>query len=130
MRPAVSWFRTNRTVAGQPIPHAARLCNVPADGPTRYFSDGMNCFDALVVAISVTEMVMDIIPSVSGLGPLSVLRAFRLLRIFRLARSWKELHMIIKAMFKSVASTAYLSLLMLLFMFIAALMGMQLFGYK
>ncbi len=90
----------------------------------------MNCFDALVVAISVTEMVLDIIPSVSGLGPLSVLRAFRLLRIFRLARSWKELHMIIKAMFKSVASTAYLSLLMLLFMFIAALMGMQLFGYK
>eukprot|EP00198_Chlamydomonas_reinhardtii_P012138 XP_001701475.1 voltage-gated Ca2+ channel, alpha subunit [Chlamydomonas reinhardtii] len=106
------------------------ILKMTAFGLVRYFRDGMNIFDCLVVVISVTEMVLDIIPSVSGLGPLSVLRAFRLLRIFRLARSWKELNLIIRAIFKSITSTTYLLLLMLLFMFIASLMGMQLFGYK
>ena len=78
----------------------------------RYFRDGMNIFDCLVVVISVTEMVLDIIPSVSGLGPLSVLRAFRLLRIFRLARSWRDLNIIIRGMFNSVKASFMLVLLM------------------
>lgn len=90
----------------------------------------MNVFDAIVVATSVTELLLDVIPGVGGVGPLSVLRTLRLLRVFRLARQWKELNLIIQAMFKSVKSTIYLSLLMLLFMFIAALMGMQFFGYR
>eukprot|EP00198_Chlamydomonas_reinhardtii_P012109 XP_001701446.1 voltage-gated Ca2+ channel, alpha subunit [Chlamydomonas reinhardtii] len=99
-------------------------------GLARYFRDGMNIFDCLVVVISVTEMVLDIIPSVSGLGPLSVLRAFRLLRIFRLARSWRDLNIIIRGMFNSVKASFMLVLLMVLFLFIAALVGMQLFGYQ
>ncbi|KAG2495837.1 hypothetical protein HYH03_006076 [Edaphochlamys debaryana] len=99
-------------------------------GFKRYFSDGMNVFDFIVVVVSVVEMILDIIPSVSGLGPLSVLRAFRLLRVFRLARSWKELHVVVTGMFKSVQASLMLVLLMLLFLFIAALVGMQLFGYR
>lgn len=59
-----------------------------------------------------------------------MLRAFRLLRIFRLARTWKELNRIVTAMIKSVMSVSYLSLILLLFLFIFALLGMQLFGYK
>lgn len=51
------------------------------------------------------------------------------MRIFKLARSWKELNNIINTIFKSLASIAYLSLILLLFMFISALLGMQLFGY-
>jgi hypothetical protein len=46
-----------------------------------------------------------------------------------LARSWKQLNDIIRTIFKSLASIAYLSLILLLFMFIFALLGMQLFGY-
>ncbi|KAG2451635.1 hypothetical protein HYH02_003415 [Chlamydomonas schloesseri] len=99
-------------------------------GLVRYFRDGMNTFDCLVVLISVTEMILDIIPSVSGLGPLSVLRAFRLLRIFRLARSWRDLNIVVRGMFNSVKASFMLVLLMVLFLFIAALVGMQLFGYK
>ncbi|KXZ52368.1 hypothetical protein GPECTOR_9g412 [Gonium pectorale] len=106
------------------------LLKLFAFGVVRYFRDGMNIFDFIVVLISMVEFIMDVIPSVSGVGPLSVLRAFRLLRIFRLARSWKELNFIIRALFRSVTSTTYLLLLTLLFLFISALMGMQLFGYK
>ncbi|PNH08113.1 Sodium channel protein type 4 subunit alpha [Tetrabaena socialis] len=135
----INWFRMPASVeaATNYINYALTiyflvelLIKLTAFGFRKYFSDGMNIFDSLVVAISMTELLLDLIPTVSGVGPLSVLRTFRLLRIFRLARSWKELHMIIRAMFKSITSTSYLLLLIVLFMFIAALMGMQLFGYK
>lgn len=63
-------------------------------------------------------------------GSLSVLRTFRLLRIFKLARSWKELNRIINTIGRSIVSVGYLSLLLLLLVFVFALMGMQLFGYK
>ncbi|PNH00530.1 Voltage-dependent R-type calcium channel subunit alpha-1E [Tetrabaena socialis] len=106
------------------------LVKLTAFGFKRYFDDGMNIFDALVVAVSVTELVLAAIPSVSGVGPLSVLRAFRLLRVFRLARHWRELDVIIRGMLKSVTASIMLVLLMLLFLLIASLVGMQLFGYQ
>lgn len=55
-------------------------------------------------------------------GSLSVLRTFRLARVFKLARSWKELNRIISALARSVASVGYLSLLLLLLVFVFALM--------
>ncbi|GIL50395.1 hypothetical protein Vafri_6622, partial [Volvox africanus] len=99
-------------------------------GLKRYFHDGMNTFDFLVVAVSLAEMIVDLLPSVEGMGALSVLRLLRLLRVFRLMRIWRELYVILHAILRSVMSTAYLLLLLLLFLFISALMGMQLFGYK
>eukprot|EP00882_Tetradesmus_deserticola_P027290 GHRQ01030179.1.p2 GENE.GHRQ01030179.1~~GHRQ01030179.1.p2 ORF type:complete len:131 (+),score=46.55 GHRQ01030179.1:120-512(+) len=61
---------------------------------------------------------------------MSVLRTARLMRVFKLARSWKELNRIITAVLRSVSQVCYLSLLLLLFVYIVALMGMQLFGHK
>lgn len=76
-------------------------------------------------------MALDLSPAESGLGStLSVLRAFRLLRLFRLARRWRNLQRIIQTLMRSVSSVGYLTGLLLLFMFICALLGMQLFGYK
>ncbi len=54
----------------------------------------------------------------------------RLLRIFRLARSWKGLNRIIKVLLKAVQSVAWLTVLLFLFLFIAGLLGMALFGYR
>ena len=93
-----------------------------------YVADTMNVFDGLVVIVSIVEIALS---SQGGGGSgLSVLRTFRLLRIFKLARSWKELNKIINTIFQSLASIAYLSLILLLMMFIFALLGMQLFGYR
>ncbi len=50
--------------------------------------------------------------------------------MFKLARSWRELNRLISTLLGSVMSVGYLSLILLLFMFIFALLGMQLFGYK
>jgi hypothetical protein len=61
---------------------------------------------------------------------LSVLRTFRLLRVFKLARSWKELNKVINTIGRSAASVAWLSVLLLLVVFVFALMGMQLFSFR
>lgn len=56
-------------------------------------------------------------------GTLSVLRTARLLRVFKLARSWSELNRIITTILKSFSQVMYLSLLLMLFVFVFALMG-------
>jgi hypothetical protein len=63
-------------------------------------------------------------------GSLSVLRTFRLARVFKLGRSWKELNRIINVLGRSVTSVGWLSVLLLLVVFVFALMGMQLFGFR
>ncbi|GIL68548.1 hypothetical protein Vafri_21814 [Volvox africanus] len=101
-----------------------------AFGFAKFFRVGMNIFDFIVVVLSLVEMIIDLVPSMSGVGPLSVLRAFRLLRIFRLARNWKEFDALIRGMFNSVQASIMLVGLMLLFLFISSLIGIELFGYE
>lgn len=54
-------------------------------GIKKYMQDGFNIFDGIIVIISMVELATD------GKGGISVLRAFRLLRIFKIIRSWKDL---------------------------------------
>ena len=46
----------------------------------------------------------------------------------RLARRWRSLNVIVTTLLASISSTFYLTLLLLLFMFIMALLGMQVGG--
>ena len=105
---------------------AVKLCGL---GLRAYVSDRMNAFDGLVVLASIAEMILSF-GNVAENGALSVFRAFRLMRVFKLARRWAELNKIVRTIFKSLSSIAYLSLLLLVFIFIMALLGMQIFGYR
>ena len=89
-----------------------------------YADDGMNQFDAVIVIVSVFELSFE---SSSGL---SALRCFRLLRILKLFRNWKDLRNYVTALFNSIEEIAYFLLLMFLFMFIYAILGTQLFRDK
>lgn len=97
-------------------------------GVRGYWSDGMNAFDGVVVVASVVELIL----SATGHygASLSVFRAFRLMRVFKLAKRWKELNTIVRSVMKSLTAVSYLSLLLLLFVFMMALLGMQLFGHR
>lgn len=97
-------------------------------GFKRYLEDRMNAFDGVVVIASLVEFVLFL--RGGSTGSLSVFRAFRLMRVFKLARRWEELNKIVRTIFKSLSSIAYLSLLLLVFIFIMALLGMQMFGHK
>ncbi len=62
-------------------------------GPKLYIKDKFNIFDAVVVIFSIIDVVVSSsLPensTSSGKGPVSAFRAFRLLRIFKLSKSWK-----------------------------------------
>lgn len=67
-----------------------------ADGLVRYLSDPFNTFDAVVVLLSVLEIVLGFVGG--GFVNLSVLRALRLARVFKLARSFHGLRRIINTL--------------------------------
>ncbi|EKX46067.1 hypothetical protein GUITHDRAFT_55688, partial [Guillardia theta CCMP2712] len=98
-------------------------------GVQRYFQDNFNCFDFFVVVSSIVELA--IIPSNgSNRGSLSALRAVRLFRLFKLARSWKDMRRILNTLAVALGSMGPLCVIWVMFMYIFALLGMQLFGGK
>jgi hypothetical protein len=64
-----------------------------------YCSDSFNIFDGTVVIISIVEMIIaSFIPGGLGGGAISSLRAVRLLRVFKLARSWTSFRDLLQKM--------------------------------
>ena len=61
-------------------------------------------------------------------GALKAFRALRLLRIIKLARRWTALQEILGKMVASLESIAIFTMLLILFMYIFALLGMQFFA--
>jgi voltage-dependent calcium channel L type alpha-1S len=88
-------------------------------GIRKYVMDGFNDFDAIVVIVGLLEFVN------AGSKAVTVLRAFRLLRIFKIVKSWSTLRKILETVLTSFSSIANLGLLMCLLIFIYALIGMQ-----
>ena len=89
-----------------------------------YVADIMNIFDGLLVIIG----LIDIIVLQDSAAGVTVLRAFRLFRILKLARSWEKLNNILVVMFKSFQAIMHLGLLCILCIFIYALMGTQFYA--
>jgi voltage-dependent calcium channel L type alpha-1D len=87
-----------------------------------------NRFDCFVVFGSIAEIFLTINYRIS-LG-VSVLRCVRLLRVFKVTRYWSSLRNLVISLLNSMKSIASLLLLLALFIIIAALLGMQLFGGK
>ena len=58
-------------------------------GFREYARDSFNIFDAIIVILSIVDMVLTAATSAdSAGGTLSAFRGVRLLRVFKLARSW------------------------------------------
>ena len=97
--------------------------------PRGYVADKFNIFDGVVVIVSVVELIITSATGDGG-GMLSALRTGRLLRVFKLARSWPQLRNIIITILATIPSMSSLAGMLLLFIFIFDLLGMQLFGYQ
>lgn len=112
-----------------------------AMSPKYYFQEGWNIFDFIIVALSLLELGLE------GVQGLSVLRSFRLvstptfiyfvrgdviksfqLRVFKLAKSWPTLNLLISIMGKTMGALGNLTFVLCIIIFIFAVMGMQLFG--
>ena len=104
-------------------------------GISKYSADRMNYLDGGVVMLSIFEMVSEAILKGEGGGlglsafkTVRMLRTFRVFRIARLLRALESMQTIIGVMVRSYKSFIYITLLMFLFIFIFALLGMQTFG--
>nr|XP_015217653.1 PREDICTED: sodium channel protein type 4 subunit alpha isoform X1 [Lepisosteus oculatus] len=101
---------------------AEMVFKIIALDPYYYFQTGWNIFDSIIVTLSLVEL------GLANVQGLSVLRSFRLLRVFKLAKSWPTLNMLIKIIGNSVGALGNLTLVLAIIVFIFAVVGMQLFG--
>ena len=96
-----------------------------------YAADGFNVFDSVIVVISVVELFLshgNI--EFSSNGAISVFRAVRLLRVFKLARSWTSFRDILEKMLVTAREIRTFAILLLIFILVFALLGMELYGHR
>ncbi|KAE9412850.1 hypothetical protein Angca_007910, partial [Angiostrongylus cantonensis] len=92
------------------------------------FNFQFNRFDCIVIVGSAFEVIWA--EAKGGSFGISVLRALRLLRIFKLTSYWVSLRNLVRSLMNSMRSIISLLFLLFLFILIFALLGMQLFGGK
>ena len=98
-------------------------------GPKAYFRSKFNVFDAFVMATSIFELLYyTFVKKASSNSAASIFRGFRMLRVFKLARSWSSLRRILLTVEQALNSFGPLAVVLILFIYVAALLGMQLFG--
>ncbi|XP_068940673.1 sodium channel protein type 10 subunit alpha [Petaurus breviceps papuanus] len=101
---------------------AEMVLKIIAFHPYYYFQRSWNIFDSIIVTLSLVEL------GLPQKASLSVLRSFRLLRVFKLAKSWPTLNNLIKIIGNSVGALGNLTLILAIIVFIFAVVGKQLFG--
>jgi hypothetical protein len=87
-----------------------------------YALDPFNILDGVVVTFSFIEL------GLAGSNTVSVFRALRLLRVLKLLKRFPSLRQIIRVTLAALGDTGYLNIIILLYLFIASLIGMQFFG--
>lgn len=66
------------------------LIKIAGLGFKEYSQDSFNLFDAIIVLISIIELVIENAGIKFSYGAFSALRAIRIMRVFKLARNWKS----------------------------------------
>ncbi|XP_030915597.1 sodium channel protein type 5 subunit alpha [Geospiza fortis] len=94
---------------------AEMILKIIALDPYYYFQDKWNVFDSLVVLIGLASFGTNLSP-------------FRLLRIFKLAKSWPALNTLMKIILHSFGALSNLTLVLAITIFIFAVVGMQILG--
>uniref|UniRef100_A0A7S1IVH8 Ion transport domain-containing protein n=1 Tax=Eutreptiella gymnastica TaxID=73025 RepID=A0A7S1IVH8_9EUGL len=97
---------------------------IVALGVRMFIISPANLFDLGVVIVSWIDIFFENAPGVT------VLRTFRLLRLFKLARSFPSLQRWLNIVIESAVEASWLTVLLLLVLFIYALLGRQFFAGK
>ena len=101
-------------------------------GPRDYLRDMFNIFDGLIVILSITELIVRTANPTEGSskGALTAFRAVRLLRIFKLVRSWTSLRVLLKTMWRTLLDIKNFLVLLLIFIFVFALVGREFYAHR
>lgn len=102
-----------------------------AIGPIRFARDKMNIFDSIIQILSIVEVVyFEGNSTISAFRSVRIFRTFRVLRVTKLVRSLQYMQVILSVVSESLQDFLYISFLLMLFIYIYALFGMQIFGGK
>ena len=98
-------------------------------GVKDYVRDRFNLFDAFIVILSLVDNILfySLGSSVTG-GSFMVLRSVRLLRIFKLARSWTSFRILLQKILDAMPNLLTFSLLLLIISIVFVIIGMQFFS--
>jgi hypothetical protein len=103
-------------------------------GTDVYFLDKFNQFDCSIVIVSTVDMTLTFsFPNVEsgGVGgAVTIFRGFRLLRIFKLARSWRSFQVMLVNIRETLKDIGNFFILIGIVIFIYTLVGMELFSYN
>ncbi|CAK4798029.1 unnamed protein product [Aphanomyces euteiches] len=104
---------------------------VAAGGWRSYLSDKFNQFDLLTILAGIVEFVLNPPRFVDGTpGNTSPIATFRLIRALKLARAWKSLNRLLVAIMDAMLEILNFLFFLVLFIYIYALLGMELFATK
>jgi len=94
-------------------------------GLNQFARDRFNLFDALIMVLSIVELAL----SSGGSGSFSAMRAFRLFRVFKVFRIG-DLRILLDSIAFTMTTIGNYVILLLLFIYVYALIGMRFFGGK
>ena len=96
-----------------------------------YTKDHFNIFDGFIVILSTIEIIVS--RSVSNTfvegGALSAFRGFRLLRVFKIARSWTSFQGLLRKIGETLKDIWSFVILLLIVIFCFSMMGMEFFSF-
>lgn len=97
-----------------------------------YAKDSFNLFDASIVLLSLVEIIIEGSggQDFSTGGAFSAFRGIRLLRVFKLARSWTSFREMLAKILITIKDVSSFTILLLICIASSTLLGMELFSYK
>jgi hypothetical protein len=97
-------------------------------GVKKYFKDGWNIFDFIILIGSYISILIELFTSLSVGVQTTILRAFRISRILRLVKRAKSLNIIFETFLITIPALANIGSLLLLFLYLYSVIGMSLFA--
>lgn len=95
----------------------------------RFFRDNWNIFDLFIVLGAFAGILVTRYTTVTSVGPATtVIRSFRICRIFKLMRKWKGLAIIFQTFLITLPALINVGALLVLFVYIYAILGVNLFA--
>ena len=93
-----------------------------------YFKIGWNIFDFIIVLATIIGLILDQAAGANIGSSTTAIRSFRIGRVFRLIKKFKELRTIFNTFIISIPSLANVGGLLFLFLYLYAILGMFLFS--
>ncbi|XP_066927937.1 sodium channel protein 1 brain-like isoform X5 [Clytia hemisphaerica] len=92
-----------------------------------YLKNKWNMFDGTLVIVSIIDILLSTTGLVDG-NVLSFLKVFRLMRVMKLAKSWKTMGQLLSTIAGSMGALGNVTVILGLIIYIFSVMGMQIFG--